>query len=107
MLNIFIKEKLPLIYMYYQLPNGKTIWLDVADVLRLTDQDVRDLIATNAGEHIHSPWHGSSIKNAKHNQDEEDEEDSTEEDSESYYEEYFPDEFPDVPDEDVNLDFEI
>jgi hypothetical protein len=91
--------------MYYQLPNGKTIWLDVADVLRLTDQDVRDLIAMNAGDHIHSPWHGSSIKNVDHNRDEEDEEEYIE-DTESYYEEYFPDEFPDIPDEDINLDFE-
>jgi len=91
--------------MYYQLPNGKTIWLDVADVLRLTDQDIRDLIAMNAGDHIHSPWHGSSIKNADHNRDEEDEEEYIE-DTESYYEEYFPDEFPDIPDEDINLDFE-
>jgi hypothetical protein len=47
--------------MYYQLPNGKTIWLDISDILDITDQDIRDLIAANAGEHIQSPWHGSSI----------------------------------------------
>ena len=51
--------------MYYQLPNGKTIWLDVNEILNLTDRDVRELVACNAGEHIINPWHGASIKNVK------------------------------------------
>jgi len=30
--------------MYYQLPNGKTIWLDISDVLNLTPEDIQYLI---------------------------------------------------------------
>ncbi len=60
--------------MYYQLPNGKTVWLEISDVLNLTDQDIRDLIACNAGEHLSSPWHGSSVNIKDKFVDEEDEE---------------------------------
>jgi hypothetical protein len=87
--------------MYYQLPNGKTIWLDVNDILNLTDRDIRELVACNAGEHIINPWHGASIKNVKEDKEDiEDEEDETE----TYYKEYFPDEFPEIPDDDINFD---
>jgi len=61
--------------MYYQLPNGKTIWLDISDVLNLTDQDIRDLVSMNIGEHVHNPWQNSSIntREEKDNTDDEDE----------------------------------
>ena len=86
--------------MYYQLPNGKTIWLDVNDILNLTDRDIRELVACNAGEHLSNPWHGASIKTPK--DDEEDFED--EEEEENYYQEYFPDEFPDIADDAIDFD---
>jgi hypothetical protein len=93
--------------MYYQLPNGKTIWLDISDVLNLTDQDIRDLVSMNIGEHVHNPWKGSSI-NLKEEKSEEDEEDDEEDlDIDYYYKEYYPDEFPDDPDElDLSADLE-
>lgn len=85
--------------MYYQLPNGKTIWLEISDVLNLTDQDVRDLIACNAGDYVQSPWHGASV-NVKEDYDDEDEEEFSDElDVDYYYKEYYPDEFPDDPEE--------
>jgi hypothetical protein len=94
--------------MYYQLPNGKTVWLEISDVLNLTDQDIRDLIACNAGEHLSSPWHGSSVNTKETFVDDEDEElEDDEFDVDYYYREYYPDEFPDGPDElDLNLDSE-
>jgi hypothetical protein len=84
--------------MYYQLPNGKTIWLDVNDILNLTDRDIRELVACNAGEHLSNPWHGASIKTKQ-----EDEEDF-EEEEENYYQEFFPDEFPDIADDAIDFD---
>jgi hypothetical protein len=94
--------------MYYQLPNGKTIWLDISDVLNLTDQDIRDLVSMNIGEHVHNPWQNSSIntREEKDNTDDEDEDDES--DIEYYYKEYYPDEFPDDPDElDLSVDPEV
>lgn len=87
--------------MYYQLPNGKTIWLDVNEILNLTDRDIRELVACNAGEHLTNPWHGASIKTQQ-----EDEEDFVDEEDEveTYYQEYFPDEFPDIADDAVDFD---
>jgi hypothetical protein len=94
--------------MYYQLPNGKTIWLDISDILDITDQDIRDLIAANAGEHIQSPWHGSSINKKRESSDYDEEDDENDDaDIDYYYREYFPDEFPDGPDDlDLELDRE-
>jgi hypothetical protein len=93
--------------MYYQLPNGKTIWLDISDVLNLTDQDIRDLVAMNIGEHVHNPWKGSSINLKEERDTEDDEDDENETDIDYYYKEYFPDEFPDDPDElDLSADLE-
>lgn len=94
--------------MYYQLPNGKTIWLDISDVLNLTDQDIRDLVSMNIGEHVHNPWQNSSIntREEKDNTDDEDEDDEL--DIDYYYKEYYPDEFPDDPDElDLSVDPEV
>jgi hypothetical protein len=85
--------------MYYQLPNGKTIWLDVNDILNLTDRDIRELVACNAGEHLSNPWHGASIKTQK-----DDEEDFDDTEEENYYKEFFPDEFPDIADDAIDFD---
>jgi hypothetical protein len=79
--------------MYYQLPNGKVINLDIADILDMTNADVQALIAMNAGEHIPNPFQGSVIKGSgKHERpdyDAEDEEIDDVEYHEMYYDEYF------------------
>jgi hypothetical protein len=94
--------------MYYQLPNGKTIWLDISDVLNLTDQDVRDLVSMNIGEHILNPWQNSSINTREEKENTDDEDEDNESDIENYYREYYPDEFPDDPDElDLSVDPEV
>lgn len=49
--------------MIYQLPNGKVINLSVEEYLDLTDHDIQYLISVNAGDHVTSPFYGSSIKN--------------------------------------------
>jgi hypothetical protein len=88
--------------MLYQLPNGKTVNLDLADVLSISNQDIQYLLAINAGEYIQSPFQGSVIKNNTEKPD--NEEDDTDEEIETYYQEYFPDEFPELPDD---LDFNV
>jgi hypothetical protein len=86
--------------MLYQLPNGKTINLDISDVLSMTDADIQYLLAINAGDVIINPFHGSAIKHSQ-KPDEDDEYSYEEEVQESYYEEYFPDE---VADEETDFD---
>lgn len=89
--------------MLYQLPNGKTVNLDLADVLNINNQDIQYLLAINAGETIHNPFQGSVIKNNTDKPD--DVEDDNEDEVETYYEEFFPDEFPEIPDDfDFNVD---
>ena len=46
--------------MYYQLPNGKTIYLTIEEYLNLTDQDVQYLVSMNCGEAILNPFKGSA-----------------------------------------------
>jgi hypothetical protein len=89
--------------MLYQLPNGKTVNLDLADVLNINNQDIQYLLAINAGETIHNPFQGSVIKNNTDKPD--NEEDENDDEVETYYEEFFPDEFPEIPDDfDFNVD---
>jgi hypothetical protein len=91
--------------VYYQLPNGKTIWLDISDILSLTQEDIQYLISINSGEYITSPFKHSAL-------DEKEEEDSNYVDDldddvndnpNYYYKQFFPDEFYDDSD-DINLD---
>jgi hypothetical protein len=77
--------------MLYQLPNGKTIYLDVEDYLSLTDIDIQNLIALNIGDDRLNPFKQSVIHTKSEDYDEEDEFFSDEEINESYFEEYFPD----------------
>lgn len=46
----------------YNLPNGKTVYLTIDQLLGLTKEDEQYLMSINYGEHIHSPWFGSAIK---------------------------------------------
>lgn len=90
--------------MYYQLPNGKTVWLDISDVLNLTNEDIQYLLATNMGEVILNPFKNSVLGN-KDELDEEDSEEETESgDVDFYYKEFYPDEFPDIKDDSINFD---
>ena len=89
--------------MYYQLPNGKTIWLDISDVLNITPEDIQYLIATNMGEVILNPFNNSVLSNKDEQEEDVDEEDPSDGLS-SYYREFYPDEFPDVKDDSINFD---
>jgi hypothetical protein len=92
--------------MLYQLPTGKTVWLEVEDVLQLTKEDLQFLIAVNAGEHIHNPFKHASITKTDAKPDAEEITEDEEEEVETYYEEYFPDEFPDLLDDGIIINFE-
>jgi hypothetical protein len=89
--------------MYYQLPNGKTIWLDISDVLNITPEDIQYLIATNMGEVILNPFKNSVLSNKDEQEEDVDEEDPSDGLS-SYYREFYPDEFPDIKDDSINFD---
>lgn len=90
--------------MIYQLPNGKVIHITVEEYLDLTDQDIQYLISINAGNHVHSPWHGSVVKKGVIQEDAEDSSiDYTPESDEPFtghgIEEPIEEDFPDVTEE--------
>ena len=91
--------------MYYQLPNGKTIWLDISDILSLTAEDIQYLISINSGEYITSPFKHSVLDDKEDNNSDyvDDQEEDADDNPEYYYKQFFPDEFYEDPD-DVNLD---
>jgi hypothetical protein len=90
--------------MYYQLPNGKTIWLDISDVLNLTPEDIQYLIATNMGEVILNPFKNSVLSNKDELEETDSEEETESGDIDFYYKEFYPDEFPDTKDDSINFD---
>jgi|GEM_PF-2391144 len=47
--------------MLYSLPNGRTIEISLEEYLSLTDQDIQDIIASNSGYNVASPFFNSSI----------------------------------------------
>ncbi len=47
--------------MYYQLPNGKTVYLTIEEYLDLTDSDIQYLMSLDYGESILNPFYGSSV----------------------------------------------
>lgn len=49
--------------MLYNLPNGKTIELTVAQFLDMTDEDLEYLIAHNHGNEINNPFYSSALDN--------------------------------------------
>lgn len=51
--------------MQYQLPSGKVIHLSVEEYLAMSDQDLKDLEASNLGDFASSPWEGSAIRKPK------------------------------------------
>ena len=94
--------------MYYQLPNGKTIWIDPSDAIDMTSEDIQTLLAMNLGEYVHNPFKRGILDHPPKSEKEEESGDETEteesEDLSTYYREFFPDEFPDIPDEDIDLE---
>jgi hypothetical protein len=48
--------------LYYQLPNGKTVYLTVEEYLDLTDADIQYLMSLDYGEAILDPFKGSAVE---------------------------------------------
>lgn len=47
--------------MYYNLPNGKTVYLTIEQYLDLTDEDIQYLMSLDYGDSILNPFHGSCV----------------------------------------------
>jgi hypothetical protein len=47
--------------LYYQLPNGKTVYLTIEQYLDLTDEDIQYLMSLDYGDSILNPFHGSCV----------------------------------------------
>ena len=47
--------------MYYQLPNGKTVYLTVEEYLELSDLDIQYLVSIDYGESVLNPFYGSCV----------------------------------------------
>ena len=54
--------------MYYQLQNGKVVYLSIDEYLELTDLDIQYLMSIDYGEYIIDPFTGSAVE--KNNQKE-------------------------------------
>lgn len=48
-------------FMLYQLPNGKVIEITIEQYLRLTDDEIQELIAFNFGDSVDNPFFGSAL----------------------------------------------
>ena len=48
--------------MYYQLQNGKVVYLSIEQYLELTDLDIQYLMSIDYGEHIVDPFTGSAVE---------------------------------------------
>ena len=49
--------------VYYQLPNGKTVYLTIEEYLSLSDGDIQYLISLDYGEAVLNPFRGSAVDN--------------------------------------------
>ena len=47
--------------MWYQLPNGKVIFLTIEQYLELTDEDEQYLLSLDAGEYATNPFADSAV----------------------------------------------
>ena len=47
--------------MFYNLPNGKVVYLSIEEYLDLTDLDIQYLMSLDYGEHVVNPFTGSAI----------------------------------------------
>ena len=48
--------------MYYQLQNGKVVYLSIDEYLELTDLDIQYLMSIDYGEYIIDPFTGSAVE---------------------------------------------
>lgn len=101
--------------MLYQLPSGRVIHLSIEQYLDLSDDDIQQLMAQNAGDYVRNPFYKSAISKSK--KAVEDPEDELEEESIDYtpdtdeiaseqpiiQEETDLQDFPDISDEDLIL----
>lgn len=58
--------------MIYQLPNGKSIELSTEQYLKMSDQELRNLIAADAGEEFNDPFIYSVLRHGPSNTELED-----------------------------------
>jgi hypothetical protein len=49
--------------MYYQLQNGKVVYLSIEQYLELTDLDIQYLMSIDYGEYVLDPFAGSAVEN--------------------------------------------
>lgn len=47
--------------MLYNLPDGRTIEISIYDYLELSDDELKDLVSYDIGNHINNPLYGSII----------------------------------------------
>jgi len=52
--------------MLYQLPNGKCIELSMEQFLRMTDEELKGMIAFNAGDEVNDPFALSVLRFGPH-----------------------------------------
>lgn len=48
--------------MYYQLQNGKVVYLSIEQYLELTDLDIQYLMSIDYGEYVLDPFAGSAVE---------------------------------------------
>ena len=58
--------------MLYQLPDGRTIELSINDYLDFSDEEIRGLMAYDAGRMVNNPFYGSAMKKPSISEPEED-----------------------------------
>jgi hypothetical protein len=55
--------------MIYQLPNGKCIEMSIEQFLKMTDQDLKNLLAYNHGEEFNDPFIHSVLRHGPARED--------------------------------------
>jgi hypothetical protein len=58
--------------MLYQLPDGRTIELSINDYLDFSDEEIRGLMAYDAGAMVNNPFYASAMKKQVKSEPEED-----------------------------------
>ena len=72
------------VFMFYQLPNGKTIIISIEDYLDMSDADIDFLVKANVGSQLNNPWANSAIKEEKKKKESTDLDYEYEDDDESF-----------------------
>lgn len=56
--------------MLYQLPNGKCVELTIEQFLRMTDEELKGMVAFNAGDEVNDPFALSVLRYGPHHMSE-------------------------------------